>query len=141
MRPLSGLTVSRDDIIQALRELIEMGYADAWDLTRRGSYATGEYEGMPPREEITSNDPRFFRTEEGLAFQRIGSSDWPFDENHTLREGWLASSRREELVRLFVLDSFRNCTHLRLVHLGWYSKALAGRYGITISREEDYSGD
>jgi hypothetical protein len=128
-----GLTISREDIILALRELIELGYAKAWDLTR---WATTEDQGMPPREEITPMNPRFVRTEEGLAFYEASSTSGPFDEDHNLRESWPApeaSLRRGELVRLFILGSYGNCTH---VHLATIEMLWNRRYQIRISREE-----
>ena len=134
--PKCGLTISRDDIILALRELIELGYAKAWDLTR---WAATEHEVMPPREKITPLDPRFVRTEEGLAFYEASSTNGPFDEDHNLRESWLqreASSSRGELVGLFILGSFRRVTHLELRHIEMSWNRLAPRYRISISRDE-----
>ena len=137
--PRCAITISHDEIIQTLRELIELGYAKAWDLSRWPDPATTDCQGMPPSEDITPMDPRFFRTEEGLAFQKARSTGGPFDEDHNLREGWLApeaSLRQEELVRLFILDSFRNFTHLRLGHVEMRWDSLAERPGISISRAE-----
>ena len=86
--PKCGLTISHEDIIQALRELIERGWLKAWDLGRWPDPATAEYQAMPPREEITPLNPRFARTEEGLAFHEASSTSGPFDEDHNLREIW-----------------------------------------------------
>jgi hypothetical protein len=136
--PKCGLTISHDDIIQALRELIELGHAKAWDLGRWPDPAT-EHEDIPPREDITPLNPRFVRTEEGMAFQKARSATWPFDQDHNPRESWLPSEpllNREELVRFLVLDSFRNCTRLSLRHVELHWKRLPERYGITISRNE-----
>jgi aryl-alcohol dehydrogenase-like predicted oxidoreductase len=63
---ICGLAIVREDIVQALRELIELGHAKAWDLSQWGSYETAEYQEIPG-DEITSLDPRFTRTAEGLA--------------------------------------------------------------------------
>src|SRR5580692_4221838 len=43
--PKCGLTISHDDIILALRELIELGYAKAWDLTQPKREPIKEYQG------------------------------------------------------------------------------------------------
>jgi hypothetical protein len=139
--PKCGLTISHDDILRALSELIELGYAKAWDLTRWPDPATAEYQGMQPREEITPLNPRFARTEEGLVFHNTSSASGPFDEEQNLREGWLApeeSFRRGVLVRLFILGSFsfRRVTHVHLGHLEMLWNPLAERYGINISRDE-----
>jgi hypothetical protein len=134
-----GLTISHDDIVQALRELIEMGHAKAWDLTRRVNPVTTEYPGMPPREEITPLNPGFVRTEEGVAFHQASSASGPCDEDHNLRESWLAAAaslRREELVRLFILGSYGNCTHMHLGHIEMLWNHLAKRHGISVSRDE-----
>jgi hypothetical protein len=131
-----GLMVSHDDIIQALHELIELGYTKAYDLERWADPPTTESQ----REEITPLNPRFARTEEGLAFQKANSTNRPLDEDHNFRESWLtpeAASRRRELVRWLVLDSYPgNCTHVFLGHIETRWKGLAERYGISISRDE-----
>src|ERR1700677_2978865 len=88
--PRCGMTVSHDEIIQTLRELIALGYAKAWDLRRPMNPVITEYRAMRPNEEITPLDPCFVRTEEGLAFHKASSASGPFDEDHNLRESWLA---------------------------------------------------
>jgi hypothetical protein len=130
-----GLTVSHDDIIQALRELVEMAFMKAWDLTRWADPTTSEH----PGEDITPLNPRFARTEAGLVLLKASSGRGPFDEDHNLRESWLAaeaSRRHEELVRLFILGSYGNCTHIHLASIEMNWDRLGGRYGITISRGE-----
>jgi hypothetical protein len=130
-----GLTITRDDIIQALLELIEQGHAKAYDLKWWADPPATEN----PREEITPLDPRFARTEEGLAFQKASSVGSPFDESHNLRESWPArdlSIPRGELARLFILGSFRNCTHIAVWFIERNWKALSGRNGIAVSRDE-----
>jgi hypothetical protein len=136
--PKCGLTISHEDIVQALRELIERGWLKAYDLERWADPPAAENE-VPPREEITPPSPRFSRTEEGLAFQQASLTSGPFDENHNLRESWPPrelSVPRDELARLFILGSFRNCTHIRLWFIERNWKALAERNGIAISRDE-----
>jgi len=133
--PKCGLTITDEDIIEALRESIERGWLKAWDLERLAEWTTENQ-----REEITPMNPRFARTEEGLAFQKANSTSEPFDENHDLRESWLtpeALSRHGELVRLLVFDSYRgSCTHVHLAHIEIRCKGLAERYKISISRDE-----
>jgi hypothetical protein len=118
---LCGLTVSHDDIIQALRGLIEQSYAKAYDLDRWQDEAMS-------REEITPLNPRFARTEEGLALHKASSG-----QSRLIPE---VSSRRGELVREFILDSFANCTHIHLAHLERTSQHLADQHGIKVSRAE-----
>lgn len=128
----TGLAISHDEIIQALSDLIELGYAKAWDLQRWPDPSTTENQEAPPREEIEPLNPRFARTEAGL-FHKANSSSGAFDEN------WLtpqASSKREELLRLFILGSYPNCTHVRLGDIERHWNNLAERYGISISRDE-----
>jgi hypothetical protein len=133
--PKCGLTIAHEDIIQALRVSTERGWLKAWDLERWAERKTEKQ-----REEITPMNPRFARTEEGLAFQKANSTSGPFDENHNLRQSWLtpeALSRHEELVRWLVFDSYRGtCTHVRLADIEMRCKGLAERYKISISRDE-----
>jgi hypothetical protein len=84
-----GLTVSHDDIIQALRELIELGQAKAWDLGRWPDPPAADDPETPPREEIEPLNPRFSRTEAGIAFHKANSLNGTFDED------WLAPEKRE----------------------------------------------
>src|ERR1700733_4104899 len=72
---MCGVTVSRDEIIHTLRELVELGYATAWDAVPREPEPPNEYRGMPAVEDITQMDPCFFRTQEGLEFYE--SSSYP----------------------------------------------------------------
>jgi hypothetical protein len=136
--PKCGLTISHDDIILALRELIDLGYAKAWDLTQPKREPIKEYQGMLSLEEITALDPYFFRTQRGLEVSKPLSTDWLFDENNSLCEDWIAleaSVKREELVRLFVLDSVRDY-RMTMGHIEKRRNALAKRCGITISGNE-----
>jgi hypothetical protein len=137
--PKCGMTVSEEDIIQALGELMELGYVRAWNLTPPPRpEPIKEYRGMPSPEEIAAFDPWFFRTEGGLAVFKPLSSDWLFDETNNLREVWIvleASVKREEFVRLFVLDSVRDY-RMTIGHIEKRRDALAKRCAITISRDE-----
>jgi hypothetical protein len=137
--PKCGLAISNEDIFRALRELIELGYAKAWDLTRWPDPPATEDQGTQAREEITPLNPGFARTEEGLAFHKTSSTSGAFDEDHHLRQSKLASDsllKREELVSLFILGSYPNCTHFSLGHLELLWNRDADRYGISISRDE-----
>jgi hypothetical protein len=129
-----GLHLTHDDIIQALRELIELGHARAYDL---------EYCADPPTESqqevITPMNPSFSRTEEGSAYQQANLSTGPFDEDHNLREIWPPpelSIPRSEIARLFILGSFRKGVGLRLSFIERNWNTLAGRNQISISRDE-----
>lgn len=133
-----GIAISHEDIIQALRELIEMGHAKAWDLTQPKPEPIKEYRGMPTPEEISEFDPYFFRTQSGLESSKPLMSDRLFDESNNLREVWIAlesSVSRGEFVRLFVLDSVRDY-RMTIGHIEKRTDALAKRCGITISRDE-----
>ncbi len=128
-----GLTITHDDIIQALRELIELRHAKAYDL---------EYSADPPTESqqelITPINPIFSRTEEGLAYQLANLAIDPFDENYNIREKWPTpelSIPRNELARLFILGSFRKGIGARLWFIEEHWKMLAKRNGIAISRD------
>jgi hypothetical protein len=134
--PAGGLTISHDEIVQALRELIELGYAKAWDLQRWPDPPTTDNQETPPREDITPLNPRFARTEGGVAFHKASSPSGTFDESWPAPE---TPFRREELIRLFILGSYRsypNCTHVRLWDIERLWNGMAERHRISISRDE-----
>lgn len=93
-----GFTVSRDEIIQALRELISEGYASAWDLRRPSNQDT-------PHDEIEPLNPGFSRTKVGVAF---------------------TSDKSDETLRSFILGSFRGFTHIRLADIERWWKERYG---------------
>lgn len=133
-----GLTISHQDLIQALRELIEMGYMKAWDLTKWPDPVKAEDRGTP-RDEITPLNPAFVRTEEGIAFHQANATSGPFNEEYSLRESWLApdtSLRRQELVCLFILGAYGPVTHLMLRSIEMLWSRVAERHGINIARSE-----
>ncbi len=139
--PACGLTISHEDIIQALRELIELGYAKAWDLEpKRKNKQPHEYPGMPPSQEIGELDVFFMATREGKIIHKTRSPHWPFDDDNNLRQDWVepkASATREGLIRDFALDSFWD----RYMNIEHINKRI-GRFGrserckIDVSREE-----
>lgn len=129
-----GLTITHDDIIQALRELIELGHAKAYDLGRCADPPTESQQ-----EVITPMNPSFSRTEEGLAYQLANRAIDPFDEDHNLRESWPPSELsipRNELARLFIPGSFQRGINVSLWFIERNWKTLAQHNGIAISRDE-----
>jgi hypothetical protein len=83
-----GLEIDRQELSQALRELIEMGWAKAYYLRQHG---IDEIAGMPPVEQIEDFDgPWFYRTDEGLRVQLADWAPWPFDDENALRKSWTA---------------------------------------------------
>jgi hypothetical protein len=134
-----GLTISHEDIIRALRELIEMGYAKAWDLTQPKREPPKEYQGMPTRDQIRGMDPHFIsQTEEGVkSFEQL-PTEWLLDERKRIPEVWLellAAMNREELIHWFVRESIRR-RYMTMAHLEKRRDALADRCGISISQDE-----
>jgi len=86
-----GVNISRDEIMQALRELIERGHAKAYDLDTTVWPPKG-YDGMPPLEDIKPWGAYFWVTEEGPEFHNASDSWWPFedsdDDELRLRKDW-----------------------------------------------------
>jgi hypothetical protein len=136
--PMCGMTISHGEILRALRDLIELGYAKAWDLSTPNPVPPKEYPGMPRLEELTQLDTYFLVTQEGLEFHKARSSRWPFDDDNNQSTDWVApeaSIEREELIRLFALDSFWD-RYMNIEHIRSRLDDQANRCGITISRDE-----
>jgi hypothetical protein len=132
--PKCGLNVSHEDILQALRELMELKYVRAWNLTQQAPKPSRDYEGMPSREEIAALDP-YFKTRENLAFTELLSSDL-FDDTGILIAKWTereASMTRGGFVRSFVLNSV-HCHYLNIGLLEKRRDVFAKRTRISISR-------
>lgn len=95
-----GLVVERNDIIEALRGLVEDDLAKAYDL-RNGNadVFSGELSGMPSLEPIEEDYRTYFYvTPKGKAMQ---ASDrwWPFDEEGSVRPDWRLSGCRRPSAR------------------------------------------
>ncbi len=90
-----GLAIDRAEVVEAVRSLVEHGFAKAYDLSVRGdSPFAGELPGMPPVdvvEDERSFKTYFYVTEQGLEFHHSNSAWWPFqdDDNETLRPDWV----------------------------------------------------
>jgi hypothetical protein len=109
---ICGVEITYEEVLDALRELLDLGYAKAWDLERCS-------EAAQPREDIDAMTPRFARTEAGLAFLEDSFA--------------LAPQSREERVSLFILNLYRDrFTHIRLGSIERASK----RDGMAVAREE-----
>jgi hypothetical protein len=89
--PKCGMTFSHDEIIQALRELIYLGYARAWKLSFWGD-PPKEYEGMPPLHDIIRYEAYFRITREGMVVDLADCPGWPFDDRSDLRKDWVPPS-------------------------------------------------
>jgi hypothetical protein len=132
-----GLTITRDEIIQALRELIESGYARAWDAEPRKPAPPAEYPEMPGTEEITA-DTSFGGTPDGRQYYESRQLQPPFYWNGKLHQDWTppdASLPRAELIRLLVLASIWE-PHVVLEFIQMRMDDLAIRLGTTFSRDE-----
>jgi hypothetical protein len=132
-----GLTITRDEIVQALRVLMELGYLRAFKFTQQAPRQNKEYEGMPSLEEIAAFDP-YFKTRDGLFIAAPLATDWLFDETNTLGKDWMAlaaSMKRDDFVRSFVLNSiYRH--YLTIGHIEKRRDQLVKRTGIAISQDE-----
>jgi hypothetical protein len=137
--PACGLTISHEEIIQSLRELIEFGYAKAWDLEpKRYNTPPHEYPGMPAAQEIAELDVYFMATPEGKVAHETQPADWPIDDDNNLRQCRnepKGSALREGLIRDFALDSFWD-RYMNIEHINKRIDGAAGRCGMKVSREE-----
>lgn len=85
-----GLTISRSDVVDALRGLVEAGLAKAYELSSREPFSR-EIRGMPPLN-VVEEDYRthFYTTKEGVDFHRADRSWWPLDDEERVRPDWEA---------------------------------------------------
>jgi hypothetical protein len=84
-----GLTVSRPEIVEALRGLVEDGLAKAYDLSGCGDPFSRELPGMPQVDFVEENYKTYFYvTNKGMDIQVSDGSWWPFDDEGSLREDW-----------------------------------------------------
>jgi len=84
------VTVHKDDIVRALINLTENGFAKAYRFVAKGT-RTEEIEGVPSLDEIQNSDPYsrcyFWTSEKGKEEHRRLRllASWPFDEDGGLR--------------------------------------------------------
>lgn len=85
-----GLTIEKAEIVQALAELLEIGWAKAYRLHNDGRSKWAELrEGMPSPEEM--EDPMgawFYITEAGMKAELADWTPWPFDDEGELKKNW-----------------------------------------------------
>lgn len=74
-----GLTIGRSDVVKALEELIALGFAKAYTLSRREPFST-ELDGMPPLDVVEENfRTYFYATKKGIDLQVSDDTWWPFE--------------------------------------------------------------
>jgi hypothetical protein len=87
-----GLTIERSDVVDALKGLIEDGFAKAYRL----SSTTGpdplaeELAGMPPLDVLEDFQTYFYITKKGMEVH-LADDSWPFDD-----EAWVTKEVPEE---------------------------------------------
>jgi hypothetical protein len=83
-----GFTIERSEIAMLLLELVELGWAKAYQL---GGQEVVEYDRMPSVEEMDNpNGAWFYVTHAGMKVQSAGYEGWPFDDEGVLRKDWTA---------------------------------------------------
>lgn len=82
-----GLEISRPDIVQGLRELIETGLAKAYKLTPTRRTAE-EVTGVQSVDQM--DDYYFWATPKGRDLQSSDDDWYPFDESGKIRKDWAA---------------------------------------------------
>ena len=90
-----GLAINRSEVVEALRALVENGFAKAYDLSATGdSPFSGELQGMPPMDLVEDDftfKTYFYITKQGIEFHRSKSAWWPLtdDDDEALRPDWI----------------------------------------------------
>ena len=80
-----GLTVEKEEIVRALAELVELGWAKAYYLGLKSGIE--EIQGMPSLEEMEDfNGAWFYITEAGRRAQ--DSYPYPFDDKGEMKKDW-----------------------------------------------------
>jgi hypothetical protein len=80
-----GLTIEKSEIVEALKELVELGWATAY---LPNPHELVEIEGMPPLDNLEGQDGAwFYITEAGRKFQNEYDG-YPFDEQGEMRKDW-----------------------------------------------------
>jgi hypothetical protein len=81
----SGMTIEKSEVVLALVELVELGWATAY-LPQ--SHELVEIEGMPPLDNLEGqNGAWFYITDAGRKAQNEYDC-WPFDEQGEPRKDW-----------------------------------------------------
>jgi hypothetical protein len=83
-----GLTIETSEVVQALTELVELGWAKAWRLSE-WSQPPAEFANVPSLQEM--EDPSgawFYITDAGMKVQLAEYDGWPFDKTGALRKDW-----------------------------------------------------
>ena len=81
-----GLTISTDEIVQSLADLIQSGLAKAYRFRPPYKSQPDQIPGMPPLEEIS--EYYFWATPQGRDLQVSDRSWYPFDDDDELRKDW-----------------------------------------------------
>ena len=80
-----GMTIKRQEIVNALGGLIQDGLAKAYLLSAREPYST-ELQGMPSLEVVEEDfQTYFYITKKGVDVLLDGRIEWPFDDEGNVR--------------------------------------------------------
>jgi hypothetical protein len=81
-----GLYIEKEEIVEALTELFDLGWAKAYHLDGE---RTTVFKTMPSLTEMEDfSGAWFYRTEEGLRAQLENWEPWPFDDDDELKKNW-----------------------------------------------------
>ena len=81
-----GLSISISEIIRALGNLIEAGFASPYQLS--GTAPPQVMEGRLSPGQFEDFYTYFLTTQKGMELLRSDRSSWPFDEQDLLKEDW-----------------------------------------------------
>lgn len=80
-----GLTIAHQEILSALANLIEVGMANAYRLEATRE-APKPLPGVPPDDEM--EEYYFWITRKGREHHLAADSEWPFQDDGTLKPDW-----------------------------------------------------
>jgi hypothetical protein len=82
-----SFSISQEEVIRALAELIELEWARAWDLSSNNPEVL-PYDGMPPTTEIVPWRTYFWATPTGIAINVADDSWSPWNDEGSVRPSW-----------------------------------------------------
>jgi hypothetical protein len=83
-----GLAIERHEVVEALRVLVEAGWAKAYDFSASGNDPL-ELDEMPLLDLVEEDFKTYFCvTKKGMDRHEADGSWWPLDDKGALRPGW-----------------------------------------------------
>lgn len=88
-----GLSIQRQEVVDALKVLVGDGLAKAYDLFGAQHPFEGEIQGMPPLDAVEEDFRTYFLiTKKGMDFHESDQTWWPLNDDGALRSDWTPPS-------------------------------------------------